>query len=303
MNLESLSTTMKITDFLQWSSARLEELGVESARLQSELLLEHVLKEPRLELLLNQNRDLTDNEQKHLFGLVERRSQREPLQHIIGATCFCGLEIRVSSSVLIPRPETELLAEFAWKHLSREYSSRNSPLTLLDFGTGSGCVSIAVAVNCRKVHAWAIDVSQEAIEVARANAECNGVGGRIQFIQSNGFSSLPNGLQFDLIVSNPPYVPHGEIQGLEPEVRDHDPHVALDGGFDGLDFFRLIAGEAGAFLRSGGGVMAEFGDGQNAAIREIFEQHQWKIDCIEEDLNGTPRFLIALPSKSLKDLR
>ena len=277
-----------ILDVIQRSTEFLAKRGVDSPRLQVELLLAHLLRVPRLKLYLNFERMLTDTELATLRELVQRRGKRQPLQHLVGSTSFCGLEFAVSPAVLIPRPETELLAERAWQHLSTHSSQ---PSTVLDFGTGSGCLAIALAVKCPAAHVHALDISETALQLARTNAARHGVEQRVQFHCGDGFTALPAGVKFDLIVANPPYIPSAEIATLEPEVRDHDPRLALDGGADGLDFYRRLASESGAWLRAGGRLMAEFGDGQADAVGACFTATGWKDRAIEPDLSGRARFM------------
>ena len=279
---------MTVLEVIQRSTDFLAKKGVESPRLQIELLLAHVLQLPRLKLYLNFDRALLDVELETLRALVKRRGEREPLQHILGSTSFCGLEIAVNRHVLIPRPETELLAEQAGKFLTARPGAM-----VLDFGTGSGCVAIAIAAQDPAAQVHAADVSDEALQVARGNAARHGVGARIQFHLGDGFAALPGDLQFDLIVSNPPYIPSAEIATLEPEVRDHDPGLALDGGADGLAFYRTLSAQAPDFLKAGGRAVFEFGDGQEAALREIFERQKWIVEAVERDYSGRPRLLIA----------
>jgi release factor glutamine methyltransferase len=281
-----------VLEGIQKSADFLQKKGVDSPRLHAELLLAHVLKLPRMKLYLNFERALTDPETDSLRELVRRRGTREPLQHIVGSTSFCGFEIAVNPHVLIPRPETELLAEEAWRWLS---AVSHQPLAL-DFGTGSGCIAIAVAAKVPSVKIYALDVSEEALELAKQNAERNKVSDRITFLLGNGFEALKLAAdlpRFDLIVSNPPYIPTAEIETLDPEVRDFDPRGALDGGADGLEFYRELAAEAGAFLNPGGKVMLEFGDGQADAISRIFEEQKWIVEAIREDYTQRQRILVA----------
>ena len=288
-----------VLEVIQRSTEFLAQKGVESPRLQAELLLAHVLKVPRLKLYLNFERALAPGELDQIRELVRRRSRREPLQHIIGSTSFCGLELVVNRHVLVPRPETELLAEAGWQFLTDRLAAAPASegaahgLGALDFGTGSGCLAIALAVHCPVAQVDAIDISSEAIEVARQNAVWSDVAGRIRFFVGDGLDALPGVVQYDLVVGNPPYIATGEIETLEPEVRDHDPRAALDGGADGLDFYRRLGAEAGPFLKPGGRLMLELGDGQSACIRDIFEQEKWIVEGIREDYNQRPRILIA----------
>ena len=286
---------MTVLDVIQRSAVFLAGKGVDSPRLQIELLLAHVLHLPRLTLYLNFDRLLAPAELESVRELVRRRANREPLQHILGSSSFCGLEIKVNRHVLVPRPETELLAERAWEFLNR--LQRPAPLAL-DFGTGSGCIAVALAAHCPAARVHALDLSEQALAVARENAALNGVDSRVVFHAGDGFAALPPGAAFDLIVSNPPYIPSAEIELLAPEVRDYDPRPALDGGPDGLDFFRRLGQQAAARLQAGGRVLLEIGDGQAEAVREIFLRHNWVVESVEADYNGRPRVLALHPGRA-----
>lgn len=285
---------MTVLEVIQRSAEFLSKKGVESPRLQVELLLAHLLNLPRMKLYLNFERVLTDGELEKLRLYVKRRGQREPLQHIIGSVNFCGLEFAVNHHVLIPRPETELLAERAWNFLR---SQDGATRCALDFGTGSGCLAVMLAEKCPGVEIHALDISSEALEVARQNAVRHNVRDRIVFYQSDGFGALPTERQFDLIVTNPPYIPSGEIPSLQIEVRNHDPKLALDGGAAGLRFYEMLAEEAPSFLAPAGRLMAEFGEGQTAALREIFERQKWIVEAVERDYTQRERFIIVRRSK------
>ena len=281
---------MTVLEAIQKSAEFLGKKNVESPRLQVELLLAHLLKLPRMKLYLNFERVLSASETDALRELVKRRGQREPLQHIVGSTSFCGYEIAVNRHALVPRPETELLAELGWEFLV----TRHPPLvTALDFGTGTGCIAIALAAKCPNAKIVATDISEEALSLAKENAARNNVAGRIEFLQSDGFAGLSTGSRFDLIVSNPPYIPSAEIETLQAEVRDFDPRSALDGGADGLDFYRTLAIEARPFLNADGKILLEFGDGQAEAIRRIFEDEKWIVEAVKDDYSRRARILIA----------
>ena len=281
---------MTVLEVIQLSTEFLKQKGVESPRRNIEEMLAAVLKMPRLQLYLNFERVLTDAELEPLRAMVKRRAQREPLQHILGSVSFCGLEIGVSGAALVPRPETELLAERALEFLS---TLNSAPSSVLDFGTGSGCLAVTLAVRTPTARVHAVDVSADALALARDNAARHQASERIHFHCGDGFSALPQGLQFDLIVSNPPYIPSAEIAALQPEVRDFDPRTALDGGADGLDFYRRFAGEAKAWLQPGGKMMLEFGDGQAEALREIFSAQNWVVEAVVEDYSRRPRILVV----------
>jgi release factor glutamine methyltransferase len=310
-----------VLEAIQKSTEFLGKKNVESPRLQTELLLAHLLKMPRMKLYLNFDRVLTPAETDALREFVRRRGQREPLQHITGSTSFCGHEIAVNRHVLVPRPETELLAELGWEFLqgragnplpADRRAEDCTPYQALDFCTGSGCIAIALAAKCPEAKIVATDISAETLALAKENAARNQVAERIEFLQGDGFAALAivgqasslSGSEtkatgwkpvplFDLIVSNPPYIPSTEIATLEPEVRDFDPRAALDGGADGLVFYRLIALQAAAFLKPGGKIMVEFGDGQAGAICKIFETEKWIVEAVKEDYSQRARILVA----------
>jgi release factor glutamine methyltransferase len=286
-----------VLEVIQRSTEFLKNKGVDSPRLQTELLLAHLLKIQRMQLYLNFERELSETELGNFRELIKRRGQREPLQHIVGSTSFCGLELTVNRQVLIPRPETELLAEEGWKFLNSvnpQSSTINKQLaTALDLGTGSGCIAIALAVHCPATQVFATDISAEALELAQQNAARHNVLDRIKLLQADAFAAFDSPKLFDLIISNPPYIPTDEIAALQIEVRDHDPRRALDGGLDGLAFYRRIASEASNFLNPGGKIMLEFGDGQAQAVREIFESQKWIVEAIIEDYTQRPRILIV----------
>jgi len=281
---------MTVLEAIQKSADFLGKKNVESPRLHAELLLAHQLKLPRMKLYLNFERVLTPVETDGLRELVKRRATREPLQHITGSTSFCGCEIAVSRHALVPRPETELLAEFGWKFIA---TCNLQPATILDFGTGTGCIAIAIAAKCPSAQITALDISTDALALAQVNALQNQADGRINLLQGDGFAALNTGIQFDLIISNPPYIPSVEIDTLEPEVKDFDPRAALDGGTDGLDFYRRLATEAKPFLKPEGKIMLEFGDGQAEVINNIFEAKKWIVEAVRADYSQRARFLVA----------
>ncbi|HLZ53346.1 MAG TPA: peptide chain release factor N(5)-glutamine methyltransferase [Verrucomicrobiae bacterium] len=301
---------MTVLEAIQKSANFLGKKGIESPRLQTEQLLAHLLKMPRMKLYLNFERALTTAETDALREFIKRRGRREPLQHITGSTSFCGLEIAANRHALVPRPETELLAEAGWQFLNKlsegrvarvpnsngksEFrDSQSSPLRALDFGTGTGCIAIALAVNCPETKITAADVSGDALALAGENAARNHVAGRIEFLQGNGFAAIPADARFDLIISNPPYIPSAEIATLQPEVRDFDPPLALDGGGDGLDFYRMFSVQAKPFLKPEGKFMLELGDGQAGAVQRIFEAEKWIVEAVKEDYSHRARVLIV----------
>ena len=279
-----------IVEAIQKGAAHLEKHRVESPRLQAELLLAHLRKLPRLRLYLQFDSPLSVAEEDAYRELLVRRGRRVPLQHLLGGVSFCGIELAVNANVLIPRPETELLAEQAWKWLLPRGAGR-----FLDLGTGSGCLAIALAVNCPAATGVAVDVSPEALAVARANAGSAGVAARLEFREGDLCQPLQLGERFDLLVSNPPYIASGELAGLEPEVRDHDPRLALDGGGDGLDFYRRLAVAAAPFLAPDGRAFFEIGSDQGASAPPLFSNAGWRETILIKDHTGRDRVISALP--------
>ena len=309
-----------VLEVIQRSTDFLARKGIESPRLQSELLLAHVLKLERMRLYLNFNKTLSREDEARMRELVKRRGQREPLQQIVGTTSFCGLEIEVNRHVLVPRPETELLAEAGWEFLNRLVTSRwarsgagedeetasagAGSLTALDVGTGSGCLAIALAKRCERLRVIATDISEEALALARHNAERHGLTERITFVQGDGFQALGRmtsgwATTFNLIISNPPYIPRQEIAALQREVRDFEPLAALDGGVDGLDFYRRFAVEARNYLEPGGKIMLEFGDNQAQTIGELFQNEKWIVEAVLPDYSKRARILVAAKPDSV----
>jgi release factor glutamine methyltransferase len=282
-----------LLEVIQRSTDFLARKGVDSPRLQVELLLAHALKMPRLQLYLNFERALEPHQLEAIREMVRRRGSREPLQHIVGSTSFCGLEILVSRDVLIPRPETERLAELGWQFLNKLQGERATPAAALDFGTGSGCISIALASKAPQAGIYAMDPSEAALKLARTNAERNQVAERIEFVCAGRLDEMAASPSLDLIISNPPYIPSRDISTLAPEVRDFDPRLALDGGEDGLNFFRYLAKASRTRVAPGGRLMLEHGDSQGQSLEAILRDAGWTIEAAEKDLNGRARIVVA----------
>lgn len=277
-----------VLEVIQRSTEFLTRKGVDSPRLQVELLLAHVLKMPRMKLYLNFDRALSEPELETLRGMVKRRADREPLQHIVGTVCFCGYEFRVNRDVLIPRPETELLAERAWSFLAGKPGA-----VALEFGTGTGCLAVTIALKALEAVVHTVDISEAALAVARENALRLGAGERVVFYGGDGFAALPAEFKCDLLVSNPPYIASAEIATLEPEVRDFDPRLALDGGPDGFDFYRRLATGGRERLKPDGKLMIELGAGQHTDVSRLFTNEGWTVEAVEKDYAGLERILIA----------
>ena len=267
---------------------RLGQAGVKSPQVDVEWLIADLLSCNRSEIPLHAQTDLTAEDQDLFSRRVERRTRREPLQHILGTANFLGYDFQVSAEVLIPRPETEVLVELALEFLMHLPNP-----SVFDLGTGSGCIALSLAKRCSKASIIGSDVSREALALARANAVSLVTLDQVEFRHADGLAAFAKGEQMDLILSNPPYIPTAKIDTLEPEVRDHDPRLALDGGADGMQFYRLLANEGQSHLKSGGKLMAEFGDGQAPTIVDLFAQAGWPSVTTVNDLSHRPRILIA----------
>ena len=250
-------TTLKVLD---WTKEYLLSRGVENARLEAEWLLCAATGLDRVGLYLNFEKPLNDGELAAYRVMVARRGKREPLQHILGTQEFCGLEFDVTPDVLVPRHDTETLVNEA---LVRMPGARS----VLDIGTGSGCIAVTLAHRLPVAAVTGVDISEAALKVARRNAEKNGVP--IEFLHGSLFEAVA-GRQFDLIVSNPPYIPSGDMENLQPEVRDYDPRGALDGGLDGLEIYRRLVPDALTFLECGGWLLVEVGTGQADDVSNLF---------------------------------
>lgn len=278
---------------IRQATEALEKSGVESARLESELLLAHVLGMNRPQLQLAAHRELKEGDGDELSRLLNQRCRRIPLQHLLGTVSFCGLEMKVNPEVLIPRPETEQLAEKAWSLVhTMEEAGTTSPV-VMDLGTGSGCLAISMAAHCPNATIFASDISASALETAKENALRHGLVRQVRFLMGDLFSPLPPGTRLDLIVSNPPYIPTAEISSLAPEVQNHDPRLALDGGSDGLLFYRRIAVESRRMVRAGARILLEIGFNQAPAIETLLAEAGWKVEAVEKDYTRRPRFIQA----------
>lgn len=281
---------------LRAAAPRLAAAGVESAELDAGLLLEHATGMPRLRRMALGDDAVAADAARRFEDAVTRRAAREPLQHILGTTSFLGLELDVDGRVLVPRPETEQVVLQA----SACIAGRTAP-RILDLGTGSGCIALALARMHPGAEVVAMDVSEAALEVARGNARRNGLEGRVHWCHADAFGSegwAAVGMGwFDLLVTNPPYIPSGEIGALEPEVREHDPRLALDGGVDGLGPYRSLAAHAWKGLALGGWLALEFGDGQGEALLSLFGGGPWEDARLGKDLSGRDRVLIVRGSR------
>tara|TARA_B100001250_G_scaffold122414_1_gene103932 strand:+ start:11422 stop:12291 length:870 start_codon:yes stop_codon:yes gene_type:complete len=260
--------------------------SIEEARLQAELLLADVLGLNRLELYLQFERILANHEVDLYRDHVRKRVCGMPVQYVLGKTSFRHLDLVVTPEVLIPRPETEVLVEVAL-----DYAGKFGLLRCLDLCCGSGAIGLSIARECKQAFVVGSDVSSSALKIAIKNSARNHLNDKIRWVCSDLFRGL-NFFEFDVITCNPPYVPRKEIQNLQPEIRDYEPNLALDGGEDGLDYYRHIVKEAARFLAVGGILILEVGDGQAQEV-EMFVGSCGHFECLDivKDLNNRPRIV------------
>ena len=285
---------LSICGALLWGAQVLLQAGLENSRLDAEVLLRHVLDLAKEQLYMNGDAPISAGPEGKFRKLVLRRSRREPVAYITGHKEFWSLDFLVSSAVLIPRPETELLVELALQYVGRLAS--RSPVKVLDIGTGSGAISVCLAKELPAAQIVALDISPVALDVARANAERHGVADRIRFLTGDLFAPAKGVLEtFDLIVSNPPYIRTGELPWLAPEIREWEPVIALDGGPDGFDIYRRIIAEAHKYLVTGGSIVLEIGADMAPDLVDLFSRAGcYGPASVYQDYTGKDRVIAAI---------
>lgn len=279
--------TNSISDLLREASQTLRDAGVPEARREAGSLLSHVIGKDRTFLISHAEDIVAGDDLARFRETVARRASGEPLQYITGVQDFYGREFRVTTDVLIPRPETELLVEAALEVIAH----KPAPL-ICDVGTGSGCIAITLVCERTDARAVAVDVSAPALAVAEDNARRHAVSDRMRFTISDCFESVDR-TAFDLVVSNPPYVAADALPGLQREVRDHEPLVALSSGVDGLDVIRRLLRDAPAFLKTDGYLIMEIGFDQGEKVQRLINENLWRLDEIRPDLQGIPRIVLV----------
>jgi release factor glutamine methyltransferase len=286
-----------VVNLLNQAQKILQANNIKMPRLEAEMLLSYILGWERYELYINRHYVPSDEQNDRFFGLIKLRSTGKPIQYIMGYKEFMGLRFYVDKSVLIPRCDTEVLVE----HIIKHSQSRKDRINILEIGTGSGCIAVSIAYYAKNAYITAVDISKDALKIARQNAQSCGVGDRINFIHSNIFEELNRdryGGYFDVMVSNPPYIPTEDIKILEKQVSEYEPQLALDGGIDGLNFYRMLAKGARPFLKEGGLWAVEVGYNQSSKVREILKNNG-SYDGISflKDLSGIDRVVLALLEK------
>ncbi|MEW5979868.1 MAG: peptide chain release factor N(5)-glutamine methyltransferase [Acidobacteriota bacterium] len=277
---------MKVFEALERAVARLEAQAIPHARLDAELLLSGPLRQNRSYLLAHQRDELPEEIVRKFFDLLLERESGKPLQYILGRQEFYGLDFEVSPAVLIPRPETELVVEEALRRFSVKRAR------VVDVGTGSGCIAVALAVHAPETEVFAVDLSAPALEVARRNADKHCVAGRVHLAQADLLTAFRLTPDFDGVVSNPPYVADSDVQNLQREVRDWEPRLALTAGARGLAVYQDLIPQAWQLLKPGGVLILEIGYTMRETVCRLMRQPWARVD-VREDLSGIPRVVIA----------
>ncbi|HEY6699896.1 MAG TPA: peptide chain release factor N(5)-glutamine methyltransferase [Pseudolabrys sp.] len=288
--IPGLKDGASVSEALQFVGQAFRSVGLEDADVDARVLVGHALYLDRARLIAQSDRVLEAREVNAISGLAARRLKREPVSRILGKKEFWSLALAVTRDVLVPRPETETVIEGALDYVVRN-GLRMEKLRILDIGTGSGALLIALLNELPNAAGIGTDISRPALQTARTNVAQCGLKARGTLVACD----MAAGVQgpFDLVVSNPPYIVRGEIGALAPEVRDYDPIVALDGGDDGLTAYRSIAADAKRLLASGGRLFVELGAGQEPSVRTLFTKAGLSVGIARKDLAGTPRVLGA----------
>jgi release factor glutamine methyltransferase len=285
-----MSESWSIGSILDWTSGYFDRHNIPEARLEAEVLLSSVLKCPRLNLYIKKDEVVPEEKLKTYRNFISERQKRKPLSYILGEKEFRGLRFKVNQHTLIPRPETELLVEEVLKLL--EGRSRG---IVLDIGTGSGNISVCVGRSPLVSRIYAADISLEALSVAQENIDFHGLAGKIIPKRGNIFEAVADenlDRAIDVIVSNPPYIAQDELDQLAPELS-YEPRQALDGGKDGLDYYRAIAEGSKRYLKNEGYLVFEMSAHKSAQIQEILEAHAYSIKNVIKDYAGLERIVVA----------
>jgi release factor glutamine methyltransferase len=279
---------LTVLEIIKRTTEFLQKHGIENPRLNAELLVGHSLGLKRMQLYLQFERPLAEAELAKIRPLVKRRSDREPLQYLVGTTEFSGVTLKVDRRALIPRPETELLVEIA-----KEKFAAAAPARILDLGTGTGAIALALAKHFAEARVTAVDVSADALALAAENATTLALGERVSFLQSDWFGALPGDARYELIVANPPYLSDAETKETAPEVQKFEPWNALSSGPAGTEALAVIVREAKARLAPGGWLICETGIAQHATLVEWLHAGGYAQIESRKDLTGRDRFVLA----------
>ena len=281
---------MVIQELLKWGTDALEKIEYSDPRQETRLILAQLLGVDRSYLYAHGDLEVPDYIKDKFIMIIDRRRAGEPLQYILGTQEFMGIELKVDKGVLIPRGDTELLVEWIISYIDEKLDGR--PYRMLDIGIGSGAIALAVAYHRRAGRIIGVDISREALKIAEENRKRIQLD-NVSFMESDLFSSIGKEYlgSFDIIVSNPPYIPEREIESLQIEVRLHEPRLALSGGEDGLDYYRKITAEAGKYLAKDGILIYEIGAGQGADVADIMKTNGFKEITVIKDLEDRDRIV------------
>ena len=288
------SITWNLIDVLREAASFLEKKGIENPRLNAECLMGHVLDLPRMDLYLQFDRPVRQEERETYKTLLRRRADHEPLQYILGETEFMSLPFKVTPDVFIPRPETEILVETAISEIKCTFGDEKE-IQCLDIGTGSGNIAVSIAHYLKNTVICAVDIDDIAIEIARENARCNNVDGSIRFLYCDvTLKDLSSQIKqrFDVIVSNPPYISNAEYNNLPLDVKEYEPKSALDGGEDGLDFYRALCDTLDVLLKKPGIALLEIGETQTQNLIQLFSESFTGEIKVIQDLAGRDRVIV-----------
>jgi release factor glutamine methyltransferase len=282
-----------VSEILKWTTARFKERDIPSARLDAELLLADAIGGTRVSVYTSFERPLAESEREKMREYVRRRSEGEPISYILGNREFFGREFLVNDNVLIPRPDTECLIELM---LNEVNPKQNNP-AILDLGTGSGCISITLALEYVQSEVLAVDVCEKALDVAIKNSRNLGVENRVKFLCADVTDDRfwrADGNRFDVIVSNPPYISKAEFSELETSVRSYEPEIALLGDHEGLVFYEIFAKNCHNILNENGKLFLEIGANQSDAVTNLFDLAGWSNIKLVRDYAGLPRVLVVM---------
>ena len=284
-----------VKKLLDWTGGFFTKKGLDAPRLSAEMLLAHVLEMPRIQLYVNHGRELSAEQLSRFRGLVKRAGEQEPVQYLTGVAHFYSLEFKVTPAVLIPRPDTETLVESAVRHLKLAADTGVAqPVRVLDLCTGSGCVALTLAKQLPTAQLVAVDLSDAALDVARANAAALGLNDRVDLRAGDLFEPVAGELPFAVVTANPPYIPSADVDTLDRNVRDYEPRLALDGGGDGFDVHRRILSGAPAHLIDGGRLFVEMQFDQGPRLTALAEASgDWADVQVLRDFEGRDRVLFA----------
>lgn len=278
---------MKLEALLQSMRKNLEEAGIETPALDVRAIVKSRLNLSDADLIAQSDLEISSEDQKQIEADIKDRLAGKPVSKILGVKEFWGLDFRVTEDTLSPRPETEILVQAALDFLT----DKGAPLDILDLGTGTGCIPIALLKELPNARAVAVDLSEEALKVAVENAAAHGVAERIAFVQSDWFENIPTGMSFDIITSNPPYIANPDIESLPKEVKNHDPILALDGGEDGIGPYKIIFGQLIHRLKESGRAFFEYGQGQSESLTRLVDDSHATLERVVPDYAGIERVM------------